>query len=337
MARELSIPLQTIYAELLDRCFAAELEDASAESGTFVSKQVRGRRYWYLQQGPEEKQTYIGPESEELLQRIETWRQRRSQSRERRQLVAALRRAGLPGPDRATGEALAALAAGGVFRLRALLVGTLAFQTYGPLVGLRLPGASLRTGDIDIAQLHEVSLAIDDAADPPIELLKRADPSFRAAPSLNRKATAFASGRGVRVEFLAPKRRSEDRVWLKALRTHAQPLPYLEYLLHEPVRAVVLTGAGVPVQVPEPARYACHKLVIGPLRQTNAKKAKDLHQASLLVEHLLEADAAHLGETFAAFAAGSRNRRKLLVSGMERLAPPLRAGLLALPELEGLA
>lgn len=331
MIRELSLPLQTIYAELLERCSIAEMDETFTELGAFVVKQVRGRRYWYFQRGADRKQSYVGPESEELLRRIAAWRQRKGETRERRELVVALRRAGVPGPDAATGMALKALADGGVFRLRAVLVGTTAYQTYAPMLGLKLPGASLKTGDIDIAQLHEVSIAVHDAAPPPLELLRQADPSFRPVPSLSRHTTTFFSSKGVRVEFLAPKRRSEERVWLKALSTHAQPLPYLEYLLRDPVRAVVLSGVGVLVQVPDPARYAWHKLVIAPQRQDSAKGRKDIRQASLLIEHLLQVDASHLTESFVAFATGGRNRRKLVANGLEGLAPALRDLILALP------
>lgn len=329
MLRELSLPLQTIYAELLERCAAADMADAFHEPGSFVSKEVRGRRYWYFQRSADRTQSYVGPETEELLRRIAAWRQGRSAERERRELVTALRRAGVPGPDAATGRALRALADGGVFRLRAVLVGTLAYQTYAPLLGVKLPGASLRTGDIDIAQLHEISIALDDAAPPPLELLQRGDPSFRPVPGLDRRTTSFAGAGGVRVEFLAPKKRSEERVWLKALRTHAQALSYLEYLLQETQPAIVLAGAGVLVNVPDPARYAWHKLAIATLRQNRIKARKDVQQAGLLMEHLLQIEPARLSQTFAAFVGSGRGRRRLIEGGLKLLSPALRAAVLA--------
>jgi hypothetical protein len=328
MLRELSIPLQTIYAELLERCAAADMADAFHEPGSFVSKEVRGRRYWYFQRSADRTQSYVGPETEELLRRIAAWRQGRSAERERRELVTALRRAGVPGPDAATGRALRALADGGVFRLRAVLVGTLAYQTYAPLLGVKLPGASLRTGDIDIAQLHEISIALDDAAPPPLELLQRGDPSFRPVPGPDRRTTSFAGAGGVRVEFLAPKKRSEERVWLKALRTHAQALSYLDYLLQEPQQAVVLAGAGVLVNVPDPARYAWHKLVVATLRQNRVKARKDVQQAGLLMQHLLHTGDPRLQQAFTAFIGLGRGRRRLIDDGLRQLPPPLRDAVL---------
>ncbi|NHK27197.1 hypothetical protein FF098_004690 [Parvularcula flava] len=44
-------------------------------------------------------------------------------------IIRALKAAGLPEPDGLTGAIIEALAAAGVFRLRGVLVGTVAFQT----------------------------------------------------------------------------------------------------------------------------------------------------------------------------------------------------------------
>ena len=42
---------------------------------------------------------------------------------------------------------------------------------------------------------------------------------------------------------------------LPALQTDAQPLRFLDYLIHEPGPAVTLHDAGIYVQVPSPARF----------------------------------------------------------------------------------
>lgn len=73
-------------------------------------------------------------------------------------LVSTLtREAGLTAPDRFTGDGVEAIGAAGIFRLRAVLVGTVAFQTYAGHLGVRLPGASLQTGDADFAQHYSIS------------------------------------------------------------------------------------------------------------------------------------------------------------------------------------
>jgi hypothetical protein len=72
----------------------------------------------------------------------------------------------------------------------------------------------------------------------------------------------------------------------------AQPLRFLDYLIFQPVRAVLLHGAGVPVLVPAPERYAIHKLIVASRRrhdkEGSAKSRKDLIQAETLMQALIE-------------------------------------------------
>ena len=98
-------------------------------------------------------------------------------------MVAALKRARFPAPDAMSGRVLEALARAGVFRLRVVVVGTVAYQTYPAILGVRLPEASTRTDDLDLAQFHSVSVAIGDAAEMSVgEILTTVDPGFKAVP-----------------------------------------------------------------------------------------------------------------------------------------------------------
>src|SRR5271170_715411 len=96
-----SLLMQTTYAELLDRCRATAFQDAFPEDGTFVSKTIKEKRYWYFQQqsGTGREQKYVGPETPELLNQISKHKQLRDDERERRALVSTLVRSfGLPRP-----------------------------------------------------------------------------------------------------------------------------------------------------------------------------------------------------------------------------------------------
>jgi hypothetical protein len=53
----------------------------------------------------------------------------------------------LPRPIPEIGEVLTVLAEAVIFRLRGVLVGTVAYQAYSTLLGARLPFAVLQTGD----------------------------------------------------------------------------------------------------------------------------------------------------------------------------------------------
>jgi len=58
----------------------------------------------------------------------------------------------------------------------------------------------------------------------------------------------------------------------------------LDYLLHEPVRSIVIgKDRLVPVVLPKPGRYCVHKLAVSTLCQSGSSKAdKDIFQATVL-------------------------------------------------------
>jgi hypothetical protein len=72
----------------------------------------------------------------------------------------------------------------------------------------------------------------------------------------------------------------------------AENLRFLDYLIYEPVRTVLLHREGVNVLVPAPERDAVHKLIVSSSRITDTlgrvKADKDLMQAALLFEGLVE-------------------------------------------------
>ena len=287
---------QTTYAELLERCASAASDEAFAEEGAFTAKTIKQRRYWYFQTGTGDARTqrYVGVETPELLERIARHKEARNDERERRALVSALVRSfNLPRPLPEIGEIIAALARAGVFRLRGVLVGTIAYQTYSAMLGVKLATAALETGDVDIAQFKNVSVAVEDSTPPVLEILKQVDKTFRAIPHTvdGRRVTSYAAKGGLRVDFLTPNesRETGQPQTLPALRTDAQPLRFLDFLIHESEPAVILHHAGIFVQVPAPARYAVHKLIVSRRRREGlAKRDKDIQQASVLLEVLAE-------------------------------------------------
>jgi hypothetical protein len=67
----------------------------------------------------------------------------------------------------------------------------------------------------------------------------------------------------------------------------ATPLRFLDYLIYQPMRAVMLHGAGVPVLVPPPERYAVHKLIVASRRVDRDKGTKDRLQARSIFEAMI--------------------------------------------------
>jgi hypothetical protein len=192
-----------------------------------------------------------------------------------------------------------AIADAGFFRLRGVLVGTLAYQCYPALLGVRLPDTAMITSDADFALFHAVANSVEDRVEPLLEKLRNVDPTFRAIPHQidGRFATQLVAKDGFRIDFLTPNTSSEDYAGRPATMAAlggiaAQPLRFLDYLIAEPQRAVLLYGAGVPVLVPTPQRFAIHKLIVASRRLADdngiGKSNKDRRQAITLMQALIE-------------------------------------------------
>ena len=328
---------QTTYAELLERCAAAAFSEAFPEDGAFTSKTINGRRYWYFQSATVagRSQRYVGPESPQLLERIARHRQARDDQRERRSLVSALVRSyGLPAPLAQIGNLVAALATAGVFRLRGVLIGTVAYQCYSAMLGYKLPRSLLQTIDVDIAQFTNVSVATaDKTTQPMLAVLQGVDKTFHEIPHTagHRFAASYAARGGLRVDFLTPNEGPDTDTpkRLPALQTDAQPLRFLDFLIHEPAPAVLLHGAGVYVQVPAPERYAVHKLILALDRPTAiAKRDKDLQQAGQLIEALVDGHPEDLKNAWEEAHGRGPKWRTLLLGGMRHMSPRSRDLLL---------
>jgi hypothetical protein len=329
---EPSLIVQTTYAELLERCAAAGFSDAFPESGAFVPKAIKGRRYWYFQLPADagRKQRYVGPETPELLARIAAHREARHDERERGALVSALIRLGMPRPNPDMGDVIAALADAGLFRLRGVLVGTVAYQTYSAMLGTKLPSQSLQTADVDIAQFASTSKAVDDRTIPAVDVLRKVDPSFAEVPNITRGRRAWSyqsRRRGLRVDFLAPNEgpETDEPQFLPALATYAQPLRFLDFLIHDPVPAALLHKAGVYVSVPAPERFAVHKLIIARRRSGAAiKRDKDIAQAAALVALLAERRSDELRAAWEEAEARGKAWRHALLNGILELSGHVR-------------
>src|SRR5262249_2175196 len=128
-----------------------------------------------------------------------------------------------------------------------------------------------------------------------LDVLRNADPTFKAVPGLRHKdlAKKFMAASGFEVEVLTPVRRRDERnpVEIKGLSAGASPMQFLSYLIEDAVPTIALLEAGTPVTVPQPSRYAVHKLIVAQVRKSDAvKRKKDLKQAKELFEVLEKND-----------------------------------------------
>lgn len=336
--QELPVSVQTLYADLVEKAWTSGLADLmKAGKGSAYPHEVGGKRYWYWQpgtglDGKRPSARYIGPDSEETRVRIEAMRAQVATLEDRRSMVRALAAARLPTPDRLSGEVMAALAEAGVFRLRAAVIGSVAFQCYPALLGVRVPATLSRTGDLDIAQFHSIAVAVDDEIDDGIEaLLKRVDRRFDAIPDPmnSRRTLRYAVRQGEQelfsVDVLRPLRGPErERVtWLRAMRSHAQVIRFLDFLLYQEQNAVALHGPGIPINVPQPERFALHKMLVSQMRaaipRSQIKARKDLEQASALIGILMQQRPDHLGDIWGELLDRGPSWRRKAFAAMKRL------------------
>ena len=268
--------------------------------GTPTRVERNGKTYWYdtYRIGSDVKKRYIGEDSAELRNRLEHHKTLKARQDERRRnrtrLVRLLRAEGFLGLDAATGSLLSAMAASGVFRLGGTIVGTHAFRLYEGELGVRYDMDMMaHTDDIDIASFSRLSLALEDTASPPLEKVF-SDFDFTAQPSLQAGRTwRWKQTRGnTLVEFLTPAFGEDESVReLPSLGVDAQGLHHLNYLIAAPIKAAVTYRSGVLVQIPQPERYAIHKLIVADRRRAGddaLKVEKDQRQAAFLIDVLAQ-------------------------------------------------
>lgn len=335
--KEISLASQTMFAELLQRCLDSDFDEIYQERGNFRRRKKSNRYYWYFQwdEGGRKHEKYAGPVTDKsITDRVERFADIKSDFTQRREMVRALIAAGLQRPLPPTGEVVDALWKAGFFRLRGVLIGTVAFGCYTGPLGVNLTAAALRTDDADFAQFWGISENIGESTAAPLAILKEVDPTFREVPNMNDPfiTSRYANKAGYRVEFLTPNRGSDEHqsqpAKMRSLAgSGAQPLRHLDYLIHQPERSLILNGGGVPVTIPRAERYAIHKLIVSVERLDQAKSSKDIMQAAQLMQILQKRRPLELAESWeAAWQEGERWREKL-EKGRERLPVEAREAL----------
>jgi len=345
----LPVSTQTQYADIVDRAWAGSYQELVRAGGSPFKQTVKGRDYWYLKMpmvnGERRADQYLGPDRPEIREQLQEHKALKQIRRERMDMIRSLRSARLPGPDPLSGKIMSALSEAGAFRMRAVVVGSAAFQTYGPMLGVRFDNTAGQTSDLDLAQFHSISLAVEDSIPEDfLSTLQSVDARFRAIPSPidGRRTLRYAIRTGSQEEFsvdlLSPHRGAErpKLTNLPAMKGDAQLLRYLDFLIYGEINAVSLYGTGIPINVPAPERYAVHKLIVSRMRidtrSSQAKARKDVLQAEALIEVLLEDRRDDLADAWnEALGRGPKWRQKLM-QGAQSLTEPINEKLMALTD-----
>lgn len=340
--QHLSMASQTAFSQVVEVALSSDHMRSVADlPGAFVSKKVKNHAYWYYQYtepAGARRQLFVGPDSDAVR--------------------ALMAKATKPGADTSLGplarsavvlgcaevlprhyKVLRRLAEYGFFKAGGVLVGTHAFVAYGNMLGIRWSATeAARTQDIDFAHAGKrISLAL--AADHPVQThqaIQSLEMGFLPIAGMSGKtggAYLIPNEKEFRLDFLTPIGRSGDEPYEHPdLHVTLQPLRFMEYSLENVQQTALLSGAGATiVNVPHPARYALHKLIIAGEREGmfQSKSNKDLIQSGLLLVALQEMRAWEVEEAWEDLVSrgkgwSSRARRGLIA--LDRLFPDARLG-----------
>ncbi|GMR18194.1 MAG: GSU2403 family nucleotidyltransferase fold protein [Gammaproteobacteria bacterium] len=320
------------YSELMQQCVHPAPDGANI---SFKSKKVAGKRYWYLyiSLGVRRSEHYLGEETPELLDKMDEerglWESTKDDRTVRARLVAMLLAGGATATPDNEGKVIALLERSGVFLAGGVVVGTLAFRAYANMLGV-IWHSELQTRDIDIASDNNYPIVVPRSKKPInlSNILLDSGMGFLEVPALNQKSpsTKFKiRGQELAVELLTPMRGRESAkpIEIPGLGAFAEPIRFLDYLLEDIQPATLLYKHGVFINVPAPARFAFHKLVVSQRRRAGAieKIKRDLAQAEQLFEVLIEG---RPGDLILAYEAAEKMGEKFiqqLTTGMKSIDP----------------
>ena len=334
----------SLYADLLQK--SIDSQHAILGGGSFVSKTIKGAVYWYSQTkiGGETKQKYLGRESESLLKEIAQAKEQSSSLKailaERQRLVAMLGVGGASLEKGRPAKILACMKDAGLFSSGGVLVGSFAYACYGNMLGFVMNEALSRTSDMDFSVERTLEIGISRSI--PDEI-RRVDADFKTTLSFSPSLPSFdlVAPDGFKIEFLTTRNSVSDRtpIMIERFMLYAQPLEFMDYLIEDTQHAVLLAGAGIPVVVPSPARFALHKLAVSQLRPVSfqAKIAKDIAQASSIIEILLEDNPGQLLLAVDALKHRDDFLANFIKKGIERLPEAVKSSLadtLVIPDIK---
>ncbi len=320
---------QLLYAELLQQG-AVALPNQRGIS--FVTKTVGGHRYWYMELvvGSTKRQFSLGRDTEALRTQIVRQKALFTEAtpdlKQREKLVAMLVSGGAFAPDVSSGRVLEVLAQSGAFLSGGVLVGSHAFNTYGNMLGVNWSSAAMQTQDMDLASHRQIDVAMRPDAPDVKSVLLDSGMGFFEVPALDRKSpsTSFKiRARAFQVDLLTPSHgaRRDTPVYLPHFNSYAHPMRFLEYLLEDCQFAAIPFRSGIFVNVPSPARFALHKLVVSQRRPVaqQTKARKDIQQAAELLNVLLEDRPGDIWIALEAATAMQKGFQSQLAKGIKHL------------------
>jgi hypothetical protein len=280
--------------------------------GTLKQRTQSGKRYWmreYIRVDGSKVDEYLGPETSLDPARIAELRAEIELARSLASGSAQLRLLGYQRIERKPAAVLEVFFNRGLIQAGLTLVGS---HAYGALLNeLGVLAPAYRTQDIDLARSEPLAIALPDGLTFE-QLLKETGLEFIPVPGMpsHRPSASFKlpGAEALAVDLLVPGDRVGTVVPVKELRAHAQAVPFLDFLIREPLESVILSpNQVIPAKLPSPERFILHKLLSSQSRTTHRDKAgKDLEQAATLAAVVEEEMPGRLNEVFRRMPAAAK-------------------------------
>ena len=238
--------------------------------------------------------------------------------------VKRFRKLGYLCMDDKTGATLAAMHNHHLFEVGLTLIGSHAF---GAILN-RLGATALNdlTEDIDVVRPSTTQIVFSESATLLGILQASGLPFIEVSTGLkpgSRSVTHKLPGNErLLVDLLVSGPDVGKPVFVPELKTYAQAVPHLDYLVNDRMQSIALSkNYVVPVYVPQAARFAVHKMFSAQTRVNEASKSeKDIRQAATmisLIEHIYPGDIADAMTLFPTsgrpnMLAGARKVERLL-------------------------
>ena len=326
----LSLSAQTSYAQLLDAAQSADFaRSASSLQGSFARKRVKDNTYWYFQHtdvSGQLRQIYVGPDNERTRALVDA--HDRGESIQRLQgLIKSTIALGCEPVLLPHFRVIRRLADYGFFNAGGVLVGTHAFLSYGNMLGVRW-GDSSRTQDVDFAHAGKqmaIALPGNVHVDAHAAIESLAMGFLPVLTIAGRAGASYAtpSDPDFQLDFLTPLHRGANEPYVHPqLKVMLQPMKFMEYLLEDIQQAALFSAEGVVVvNVPHPARYALHKLIVFAERSASrrVKANKDLRQSAALLSLYKATSAWEVDEAWKDLVARGPGWRERALRGRDAL------------------
>lgn len=348
--------MQNQYIDLLKIVIAMdELEQLLQYPGARIViegyKQIKFAYCVYQEEG-EQKKVYLGRYSPELKQSLDACQKISGYRSERNHILQDFRKRGFPRLSSEAEQVIDALARNGFFRLRGVLIGTNAFIQYPAMFGqmkyfeTNSEINTMMTTDVDFAMFHSISVKLGAENQEMAETFEHTIKQIGEFEPQHDHSGQFV-GRwrdknGFEVDLLTPFRREakvnkediehDERLTFANLGDlEILPMKFLDFLIHDEMRAVALSKSGILVNVPRPEKFAIHKLIVSEIRGTGIdgqafterKKRKDIMQAKALIRCLHANDPDALQRAWSEANERGPKWRAILASAIRKLPPKI--------------